>query len=114
LNVITTKNSKIAALQIKIYLFVHRAGEKHNAHGFYVFAANPQNYPQTPRSSLHARFFLSPKKKELSSFPDHSRLVLPDVRIASAGSAWVWRATGDAPCGRDGPGSKPRVAALGT
>jgi len=50
---------------------------------------NPQSYPQSSLVDLPARFNLPLRIAALSSMPDRSRLVLPDVTIAKVGSAWV-------------------------
>jgi hypothetical protein len=50
---------------------------------------NPQSYPQSALKFLPARFNLPLRIAALSSLPDRSRLVLPDVTIAKVGSAWV-------------------------
>jgi hypothetical protein len=49
----------------------------------------PQSYPQTALAGLPARFNLPLAVSAVSSLPDRSRLVLPDVTIAKVGSAWV-------------------------
>jgi hypothetical protein len=50
---------------------------------------NPQSYPQSALEFLPVRFNLPRAIAALSSLPDRSRLVLPDVTIAKVGSAWV-------------------------
>jgi hypothetical protein len=50
---------------------------------------NPQSYPQSALVGLPARFNLRPAFGALSSLPDRSRLVLPDVTIAKVGLACV-------------------------
>jgi hypothetical protein len=50
---------------------------------------NPQCYPQRHGVIVHGGFNLCSRGFAVSSFPDRSRLVLPDVTIAKVGSAWV-------------------------
>jgi len=50
---------------------------------------NPQCYPQRHGVTVHGGFNLCSRGFAVSSFPDRSRLVLPDVTIAKVGSAWV-------------------------
>jgi hypothetical protein len=50
---------------------------------------NPQCYPQRQGFIVHGGFNLCSRGFAISSFPDRSRLVLPDVTIAKVGSAWV-------------------------
>ena len=49
----------------------------------------PSVIPSTPLSKAYDVFNLYPVIAALSSLPDRSRLVLPDVTIAKVGSAWV-------------------------
>jgi hypothetical protein len=52
---------------------------------------NPQCYPQRDGVVVHGGFNLCSRGFTVSSLPDRSRLVLPDVTIAKVGSAWVRR-----------------------
>ncbi|MGA8494478.1 MAG: hypothetical protein WB764_03290 [Xanthobacteraceae bacterium] len=51
--------------------------------------SNPQCYPQRYGVIVLGGFNLCSRGFAVSSFPDRSRLVLPDVTIAKVGSAWV-------------------------
>jgi hypothetical protein len=50
---------------------------------------NPQCYPQRRRIVVQGGFNLCSRGFAVSSLPDRSRLVLPDVTIAKVRSAWV-------------------------
>jgi hypothetical protein len=50
---------------------------------------NPQCYPQRHGVIAHGGFNLCSRGFAVSSLPDRSRLVLPDVTISKVGSAWV-------------------------
>jgi hypothetical protein len=50
---------------------------------------NPRCYPQRHGVVVHGGFNLCSRGFAVSSLPDRSRLVLPDVTIAKVGSAWV-------------------------
>src|SRR5215472_8590843 len=50
---------------------------------------NPHNYPQTRTALVDTCFRLRLISDPLSSLPDRSRLVLPNVTIAKVRLAWV-------------------------
>jgi hypothetical protein len=50
---------------------------------------NPHNYPQTRTAPANAGFRLRLTGDPISSLPDRSRLVLPNVTIAKVRLAWM-------------------------
>jgi hypothetical protein len=51
---------------------------------------NPHNYPQTRTALAEVGFRLRLAGDPISSLPDRSRLVLPNVTIAKVRLAWMW------------------------